>query len=185
MQNRIDRQIDGASDDIVADLEQLLDGQGLNVVAQRTAGEDGEVVVLTVDDPEAAQDAKDVDPDAAVVATASLTVRPTNSGARISLVEPVTAATVTENVDLLEPAQQLQAGIVAALDELAVRRNADHGSGGDGDVRRALLDAIGTTATALNDLDTQARAETLLVLAKAYTAIASLERAEEVELHLA
>lgn len=56
---------------------------------------------------------------------------------------------------------------------------------GDPEVRQALLDAIRETTTPLENLDAQGRADVLFTLAKAYTAIALLDRTEEVELHLA
>ena len=184
MENKFDRQVSGSADDVVGRLVQALEQQGLEVASQRTTGDHERVRVLTVTDPEATRAAMDANPDAATVASVSINVRQADEGVRITFLDPVAKATLTDEAELLEPAERLHAHIAAALDELTGGRQEDPRIG-DPAVRRSPLDAIGQAATSLGDLDTQARADTLFVLAKAYTAIVSLERTEEIELHLA
>ena len=184
MENSLDRQVSGSADDVVDRLAQALQQQGLTVTARHAAGKDQELRMLTVTDPKAAQAAVDADPDAATVASVPISVRQLDDGVRITLVDPVAGATLTDEADLLEPAQRLEARIAAALDELADAEQ-EQRQVGDSAVRQALLDAIRQTAASLGDLDTQIRADTLFVLAKAYTAIVSLDRTKEIELHLA
>ena len=185
MRNRLDRRVPGSADVVVDRLAQALQQQGLTITARNTTGEAQQVTMLTVTDPEATRAAVDVDADAATVGSVAISVREVDSGVRITLVDPVTEATLTDEAELLEPAQRVQARIVAALDELADAQPDEEPQIGDAAVRRALLDGIRQTAASLGDLDTQGRADTLFVLAKAYTAIVSLERTQEVELHLA
>ena len=189
MQNRLDRQLPGSVDEVMEQLVESLEQQGLTVT-QPDTGEGNDVATVAVADPEAIASATDTDPDAATIGTASISVRQAGDDVQITLIEPVAKATVTGDADLLEPAEGVQTGIAQALDSLADRSD-DEGGGegksqvGDPKTRRALLDAIHQATTSLGDMDTQARADTLFVLAKAYTAIVSLERTEEIELHLA
>jgi len=191
MQNRLDRQVPGTLDDIAQQLLEVLDRHGFTV-SQPDTGDSADVRILQITDPDGITPATDVDPDAAMTATAAISLRPTDDGVQIALTEPVAAATLTEEAGLLDPAQQLQQGIIAALDALAAaqgeepeQQDAQGDQVGEPRVRRALMDGIHQTTRSLGELDVQARADTLFVLAKAYTAIVSLERTEEVELHLA
>ena len=185
MGNRLDRQISGSTDQLVERLVQALEQQGLTVTEPAT-GDDIDVRMLTVTDVAASHNAVDVDPDGASVGTVSISVREVDDGVRFSLIDPVATATLTDEADLLGPAQHLHDQVAAALDGLANDAAQQQNSEpGEASVRRTLLDAIEQTATGLAELETQARADTLFVLAKAYTAIVSLERTEEVELHLA
>ena len=172
-------------------LAEALQEQGLTVT-RPDAGENDAVSTVDVTDPDVIASATDIDPDAATVGTASISVRQAGEDVRIALIDPVVKATLSEDADLLNPTQRLQDAITQALDSLRAAGSAEDEGGekptsqvGDPKVRQALLDAIQQTTTNLEDLDTQARAETLFVLAKAYTAIFSLERTEEIELHLA
>lgn len=194
MQNRLDRQVPGSLDPVAQRLIGVLEHHGL-AVSQPDTDDTTDVRILHVADPSGIPNATDVDPDAATMTTASISLRPTEQGVQISLIEPVAKATLTEDAGLLDPAQHLQDGITQALDSFtAAQESQDEEQDGDveqgvqaGDshVRRALLDEIHLTASSLGELDVRARADTLFVLAKAYTAIVSLERTEEVELHLA
>lgn len=187
MQNRLDRQMPGSADEVVERLVEALRQQGLTVT-QGDTGEKNDVRTVTVTDPDAVSRATDTDHDAAPVATTTIGVRQAGDEVHITLLEPVAQATVTGNADLLEPAQRLRASISKALDALATATEDGDGERppgvGEREVRRALLDAIHQTAESLAGLDTQARADTLFVLAKAYTAVLSLERTQEIELHL-
>lgn len=185
MKRSLDRHVSGSADDIVDRLAQALQQQGLTVTASHTTGEGEQVSILTVTDTEATEAAIDADPDTATVASAAVSVREADDGVRITLVDPVAAATLSDEAELLEPAQRLQGHIVAALDELGPGDREQETPAREPAVRRALLDAIHQTAASLDDLDTQARADTLFVLAKAYAAVASIERTQEIELHLA
>lgn len=195
MKNRLDRQVRGTLDQVTDALVGALQQKGLTVTRPDTPAED-EIRILDVADPQAQQAAAGIDPDAATVGTASVSVRQTGDDVRITLLEPMAKATLSDDADLLEPAQHLQTTITQALDELAADTaepaHADNdeeptpSTPGDPEVRRSLLDAIHENVNALDGIDDRhARAETLLVLAKAYTAIVSLERTEEIELHLA
>jgi hypothetical protein len=194
MHNRLDRRVPGSLDEVVRQLLEVLDRHGLTVT-QPDTGDTTDVRILQVTDPAGIATATDVDPDAATTITASISLRRIDQGVQIALIEPVATATLTEEAALLEPAQQLQDAIITALDALTPAQgeqqdgqDGDEGKGeqvGDARVRRVLLDGIHQTASSLGDLDVRARADTLFVLAKAYTAMVSLERTDEVELHLA
>ena len=185
MENRLDREIPGSTDQLVERLVRALEQEGLTVTEPAT-GDDLGVRMLTVTDVDASHNAVDIDPDGASVGTVSISVREVEDGVRFSLIDPVATATLTDEADLLGPAQDLHDQIAAALDGLAGDPEEPQDSEpGDASVRRTLLGAIEQTAPGLAELDAQARADTLFVLAKAYTAIISLERTEEVELHLA
>lgn len=189
MQHRLDRQIPGSVNEVVTRLVEVLQQQGLTVT-EPDMGEGNDVRAVDVTHPDVGATATDIDPDAGTVGTASISVAQAGDDVRITLIDPVAKATLTEEADLLEPTQRLHDAITQALDSLVAASEDEGGEGltsqvGDPRVRQALLDAIQQTTTALEDLDTQARADTLFVLAKAYTAIVSLERTEEIELHLA
>lgn len=187
MRNRLDRQMPGSVDEVVERLVETLRQQGLTVT-QGDTGENNDVRTVTATDPDAVSRATDTDPDAAPVATTTIGVRQAGDEVHVTLIEPVAQATVTGDADLLGPARRLRASISEALDALAAASEDGDGEGtpgvGEREVRRALLDAIQQTTKSLAGLDTQARADTLFVLAKAYTALFSLERTEEIELHL-
>ena len=189
MQHSLDRQIPGSVNEVVTRLVEVLQERGLTVT-QPDTGEGNDVRAVDVTDPDVIASATDVDNDAATVGTASISVRPAGEDVRITLLDPVAKATLTDKADLLDPTQRLQDAITQALDTLmgAAEEEDDEEPTpqvSDPRVRQTLLDAIQKTTTALEDLDTRARADTLFVLAKAYTAIVSLERTQEIELHLA
>lgn len=195
MQNQLERQLSGSVSEVVDRLVDALRQQGLEVM-QGDAEDEADLRMVTAIDPDALADATRSDPDAAAVGTASISVRRTGDGVRITLLDPTAKATLTEEADLLEPSQHLRDAITRALDALTATSGSeagDEGQGsegptapaGDPEVRQALLDAIRSTSTSIGDMDTRDRADVLFTLAKAYTAIASLDRTEEIELHLA
>lgn len=195
MQNQLERQLSGSVPEVMERLVDALRQQGLEVL-QGDAEDEADLRMVTATDPDAVADAARSDPDAAAVGTASISVRRTGDGARITLLDPTAKAALTEEADLLDPGQRLRDAITRALDALGSAADGEDGEEGQGseesrsragdpEVRDALLDAIRQTTTSIGDMDTRDRAEVLFTLAKAYTAIASLDRTEEVELHLA
>lgn len=189
MQNQLERQLSGSVDEVMQRLVYALRQQGLDVM-QGDADEEADLRTVTATDPDAVADATRFDPGAAAVGIASISVRRTGAGVRITLIDPMAKAALTEEADLLDPGQHLRDAITRALDALGTGSNTEGSEesavrAGDPMVRHALLDAIRQTTMSIEDLDTLDRADVLLTLAKAYTAIASLDRTEEVELHLA
>lgn len=189
MQNRVDRQVPGSVDEVVELLVGVLQDKGLTAAPPDTGGTT-DVRIVEVTDPRAVDSAVEVDPDAGTVGTVSISVRSAGDGVQVALIDPLAKAALTDEPDLLDPAQELLTAIADALDSLAGSPHQhDDGDGedavGDPQVRRALLDAIHQATTSLDDVEIEQRADVVFTLAKAYTAIVSLERTEEVELHLA
>jgi len=103
----------------------------------------------------------------------------------VSLIDPFDTVRFTDEPDLLEPAALVRDRVAAVLERVASTPSPQE-TDVEQEVRRDLLGAIARTVHALDaEEDAVNRAETLFVLAKAYTAIVSLDRAEEIELHLA
>lgn len=190
MKNMLERQVPGSVDEVVDRLVELLEQQGLTATPSDGGG-DTDVRTVDVTDADAVAEVTDVAPDAAPVATVSIALRPNEGGTRITVIDPAAKATVTGEAEVIQAAQAAKERITAALDSLVDERSSDSaGQQPDTDVRGpdvrdALLAEIQAATTSLAELDVQQRADTLFVLAKAYTAIASLERTEEIELHLA
>ena len=107
MKNRLDRQVRGTLDQVTDALVGALQQKGLTVTRPDTPAED-EIRILDVADPQAQQAAAGIDPDAATVGTASVSVRQTGDDVRITLLEPMAKATLSDDADLLDPARPVE-----------------------------------------------------------------------------
>lgn len=182
------RSFDRPSTQIADALVAALQADGFTVSVQGALADEIETHQLTATDPSLAERAAAIDVTSSVAAV-QIAVRATGvEASEVSLIDPIDTATLTDEPDLLEPAAQLRDRVAAVLERVASTPSPQETGGADveKEVRRDLLGAIARTVHALDaDEDPANRAETLFVLAKAYTAIVSLDRTEEIELHLA
>ncbi len=187
----------------VEEVEEALRAQGfdtmnrsaLHQAAQRAGRELEPYVLIHALDTDRALRALDEEREAGMLLSAVVVVRQYGNGSLVQALDPPLLG-LAGNDELRSLGEELAAAVRAALDQLGDgQRSPGDGDGGGAasdegqasrsysadaeQVERQLMHAISS------QLSQNVDSSQLLELSKAYTAIASLRRAEEVELHLA
>ena len=139
---------------------------------------------------ELAADALAVTPEAPLLLTVTFLLRPSGNGTHVSVLDPQVLSVLPTEKDLQSVISDVRARTLEALKQLKAtvhdQVSLDAASNDRArEVEQRLYAAIVRALEALSDQDLAQTADRIFVLAKAYAAIASLKRTEEIELHLA
>jgi hypothetical protein len=189
---------------VVARLKQVLGQQGFGSVAeleptgdeQKGEGPAADSVLVVAYCSDLGSRAHAIAPEAALLLTTTFLVRPSGSGSQVSILDPQVLSLVPNREelqgvvrDMRERTQQVLQDVKKdGADEHASDEGAADESSSESGIRpeqveQRLYQSILQALDQLGD-DVGKNSKRLFVLAKAYAAVASLERAEEVELHL-
>lgn len=177
-------------------LKMVLQEQGfgniLKVPAQPAEGEGQQIASTLVIGyaSELVSKATAIVPEAPLLLTSTFLLRASGKGTHIGILDPQVLSLVPNQQELQSIVDDLRARTLKVLDQMKTASGNEKGAEGAPEqraveVEQRLYDVILRAIEALPKEDLAQNSDKIFVLSKAYTAIASLRRTEELELHLA
>lgn len=183
--------------DAVEQLKSVLPKVGFGKVMEMSAGQggdgekDGGSTMVVGYATEVASEAVAIAPEAPLLLTATFLLQPSGKGTQMSIVDPQVMSLVPTEHEMQSVVDEVRRRTLQAVDLLRTSKpdaeTQQNGAQQDraAEVEQRLFGAILTALDELPSEDLAQRSERIFLLSKAYTAIASLRRTEEIELHLA
>lgn len=187
------QQLDVPLKEALAHLRRVLKAQGFGrtaeihtvAPAESEGGGDGTHTLVTGFSSDLARRALAVAPEAALLLTATFLVRQSGDGSLVSVLDPEVLSLVPEQQELQSVVSDVRARIQRVLDGIKDPPPAGAPTASADQVEQRLYEVMLEAIDAVSREDLPQGAERIFTLAKAYTAVASLSRTEEIELHLA
>ena len=122
--------------------------------------------------------------EAYLLLTSAFLVHPSGEASKIEMLAPEIRSLVPEREELQSVVEEMQSRVDRVFDEVAQAQNENPAEASADRVKKRLYEVILSGIDAVSQGDLAQSSEDVFTLAKAYAAVASLDRAEEVELHL-
>lgn len=169
--------------DAVRRLKRVLKHQGFNNITEIHASESHALV--TAYNSQISSRALEIAPEAALLLTATFLVRQSGEGSRVAVLDPEILSVIPEGQELQSIIGDLRASIAKVLENINKLQQQNASDALADQVEEKMYGVILEALEAVSNEDIPQRSEHIFTLAKAYTAVASLTRTEEIELHLA
>ena len=185
--------IEVPQEEAVSRLKQILKQHGFDQTAEihaSKAGEgdgqrDGAGTLVTAYCSQLASRALAVAPEAALLLTTTFLVRQSDERSQVGVVDPEVLSIVPERQELQSVVEEMRTRVEKVLSDVKNPQQEDASAASVEQVEQRLFGLILQAIAAVSKGDPAQSSEQIFVLAKAYTAVASLKRTEEIELHLA
>lgn len=187
------QEVEISQKEMVSHLKQVLKRQGFKQSAEIRApkaseGEDEREAAFTLVNAYNSQLASEVlkiAPEAVLLLTITFLVRQSGERTQVGVLDPEILSIIPERQDLRPVVEEMRNRIEKVLDEIKTPPRKDLSEFSADQVEERLYELILQSIDAISKGDPVQCCDQIFVLAKAYTAIASLKRIEEIELHLA
>ena len=187
------QEIEALQEEAVSRLKQVLKQHGFDQTAEiraSKAGEgdgqpDGAGTLVTAYNSQLSSRALEIAPEAALLLTSTFLVRQSGERSQVGVLDPEVLSIIPERQELQSVVEEMRTRVARVLDDVTNPQQEDTSAASAEQVEQRLYGLILQAIDAVSKGDPAQSSDQIFVLAKAYTAVASLKRTEEIELHLA
>lgn len=186
------QQLDVPQQEAIHRLRHALKQQGFDRIAEIKADagqgeskQDRAHVLVAAYNSQLASRVVAVVPEAMLLLAATFLAQPKGTGSQISVLDPQVLSIVPERQELQSLITEVRSRIEKVLEEVTNPQQATAPGASAEQVEQRLYGLILEAVETVSKKELAESVDKIFVLAKAYTAVASLKRTDEIELHLA